>query len=375
MMPSPSSSGELDPLTTRTLDRMVRDHPWTGDWRRVRERADRSRRVHRGMPLLISAVAGAFLVILVIVLSVRTDTRTAADHRWSDPVNGISIDVEAPFQRASLALAPASHEILSLSTGPLLIGSPTDRLPTDALAAIGDRGVFITLHELEPPEDLVSTGEATHDIGYQQRPASFILSKRTESDSTVVPGYGPLGPRVPGTRRWVIPFTDHGRRLIAIVVAGADVAQTGLDQASRLLDSLQVSPRPVGDPIPRELRNGTSPGRARYIGTTDGRRAYVGIAKDGSMCILIQSLSLSCSGREIASKDGVVAIDRSAAGEWFGVIVPPSTGNVTVNDAVVGDGPQPILFSGVKSDPLLIRQNNITLAHIPSPPSTPVSAP
>lgn len=355
---------EIDPLTAQTLDRMVRDHPWAGDWHRVRERAQRSRRAGRRLPFLITTVAGALLVVLVMVLSVRSDTRTVADDRWTDPINGISIDVEAPFRRSLLPLAPGSHEILSLSTGPLLVGSPTDGLPVQEARAIAKQGVFITIFELEPPEDRPPLpNEVTAAIEYPDRPESFDLNALDEGRTLPIDTKALTAVNA-GLRTWNIPFVDHGRRLFAFVGAGSEVTPAQLDQASRLLNSLSVSPRPVGYPVPNEIRNATSPGRVRYIGTTDGRPAYVGVTRDGSTtCVLIDGLTLSCAGREVMDERGVAAIDRDADGSWFGVVVPPSVGPVTANGVTIGDGPQPILIPGVKGDSLVIRQGDTTLVN------------
>ena len=360
-MRPPSSTDQIDATTARVLDRLVRDHRWEGDWSRVNARADRSRRRRRRMPLAISAVAAAVLVALVMVLSVRTDPHAAGNHRWSDPVNGISIDVEAPFQRASLALAPASHEILSLSTGPLLIGSPTDRLPTRAAEVIGDHGILITIDELERPEDLAPTGGATPAIGFQERPDSFDLNKYPEAGSTL-PETRSLTPGGAGMRRWAIPFTDHGRRLTAIVVAGADVTEAQLDHASRMLDTLQVDPLPIVDQNASFLFRSIGAGRVRYVGMADGHAAYVGVANDGTVCTLLVANGLSCTTRAIFDEaGGAKALNRSDAGEWFGVIVPPGVGTVTANGTPIGEGPQPVLMDGITGDTLVIRQGDRTL--------------
>lgn len=339
-MQQPSSADEIDATTARTLDRLVRDHPWEGDWHRVKERADRSRRLRRRMPLAISAVAAAFLVTLVMVLSVRSDHDAAGSHRWSDPVNGISIDVEAPFKVASLALAPASYEILALGTGPFLIGSPTDRLPTKAAKAVGDRGILITIHELERPEDLSPANYATPAIGFQERPDSFELNDRNEG-GTILSATGSPWFGLTGMRRWAIPFTDHGRRLTAIVIAGADVTEAQLDHAGRILDTLRVAPRPIEQNVNvAALFRSIGEGRVRYVGTADGHPAYVGVGTDGTVCALLDGSSLSCSTRPVLDETGgAMALDRSDAGEWFGVIVPSHVGTVTANGAPSAKGP------------------------------------
>jgi hypothetical protein len=144
--------------------------------------------------------------------------------------DGIAFVVPEGWQVANGSQTPGlanPSEVFTLGTGPWPSrAGRCNHLPSAALEAMGPDDVLLTLQErVGSPQS------------FPPRPARFTLPPPRRMDADLC-----AGPHPAFTSRW-FEFADNGRAFHVLVAVGRSATRERTDQATAVLDSLEIEPR------------------------------------------------------------------------------------------------------------------------------------